>query len=235
MKKTFSLVICCVLLVGFLFPAILGSVSPTTPMLQNNFQPSANTSTYWHDDCSSVDGWTENTTNVDGLLEYVQTGIDLLTDGSSLYSDTIPAYSANVHGTQFFKKLPYPMTLENDLELQVDLEHIGTEDCVGSVGVALLDQDNSTIFVVHGYDNSDYSNSTNANVVFTDSDGDDWEQYASESGAWNGTVRVWYDSIDNSIRADINGHYTTVTIYNIAPEREVHYICLFFYCGYSVI
>lgn len=233
MKNTISFTMCCVILSGFLFSIILDSVPPIIPLPHDSFHPSADSSTYWHDDCSSAYGWTENITNLDGLLEYVQTGIDLLTDGSSLYSDTIPAYGANEHGPQFFKKLPYPMTLKNDLELQVDLEHIGTEDCIGSVGIALLDQDNSTIIVVHGYDNYYYSNSTNAYVAFTDSNGDDWEQYAGESGAWNGTVRVWYDSTIESIRADINGHYSTVTPYDIAPEREVHYIGLFFYCGYT--
>ncbi len=190
------------------------------------------TPTYWHDDCSSVDGWVENTTNIDGLLEYVQTGIDLLTDGNSLSSDNIPAYAVNEHGPQFFKKLPYPMMLKDDLELQVEFEHIGTPDRIGSVGVALLDQNNSTILTIEAYDNSYFDDSCNAQVTAIDSGGDTFGSYGSKSGAWMGTERGWFDSTIGSILADIDGRYRTVVpVEWTNSEKEVHYIGLFFYCG----
>jgi len=199
----------------------------------NHFQIADSPSpTYWHDDCSSADGWLENTTDVNGLLEYVQTGIDLLTDGNRLFSDNIPLISVNVHGPQFFKKLPYPMLLENDLELQVEISHIGSTDCIGSVGIALLDQNNSTILTLEGYDNSYYSDSCNSKVSAKTIDGYNMGSSSGKAGHWTAIERVWYDSTTGALVTDVGGRYRSfISSGRFDLEREVHYIGLYFYCG----
>jgi len=188
----------------------------------------ANSPTYWHDDCSSTEGWYENTTNVEAQIGYIQTGIALLSNGNGLYSDSIPADSAAYHGPQFFKRVANPMMLKDNLDLQVQIEHIGTSNRMGSIGVVLLDQYNNSFYKVGGVDGW-YSSTCNAWVAYRE-DGSQNIEYNTKSGAWTGTLRVWYDSASDSIKGDADGlEFTLASSGSFDSEREVHFVGLVFY------
>jgi hypothetical protein len=220
----------CALLFTALFLPLVGlsfDFAPITNTWSDSFEP-ANNQLIWYDDCDSPTGWVENATNVENQVSYVHPGVSLLTDGSGLFSDTFPGYDAEAHGVQFFKKLDAPMRLENDLDFRVSIEHVGTPDRMGSVGVVLLDETNATILKAGGVDGW-YSSTCNAWVSYRELAVQTTE-YNTKSGAWSGTLRIWYDSATESLKGDAAGdEFTLRTSGNFDPSREAHMVGLVFY------
>jgi len=214
---------------GVLAPLVIVTFQLDTEgiSLSETMQASSITNS-WHDDCSNTTGWYENTTNIENLINEVQTGISLLTDGESLYSDTIPSSTTESHGPQFFKKIPSPLSLKDGLDLQVEIEHIGTSGYMGSVGIVLLDEFNATVYKVGGVDGWTGSE-CNGWVAYKEGDPQNIE-YVTKSGSWTGTVRVWYNATTDSVMGDVTGtEFTLAASGSFNSNREVHFVGIVFY------
>ncbi|MFW9965136.1 MAG: hypothetical protein ACFFCX_16310 [Candidatus Sifarchaeia archaeon] len=187
-----------------------------------------NNSITWHDDCSSIEVWTENTTNVENQVQYYQSGVPLLTNGTGIYSDTIPGYASDLHGIQYFKKLETPMKICNNLDFRVEVYHIGTPNMAGSVGVVLFDENNASVFKAGGVDGW-LGSTCNAWVAYKEN-GIQTTEYNTMSGAWSGIVRVWYDFETSSIRGEAAGsEFVLASTGEFNRSREVHWVGIVFY------
>lgn len=182
----------------------------------------------WHDDCSSTEGWIVNTTFVENLVSQVQPEVSLLTDGDGLYSDTIPGLSVSTHGVQFFERLDTPMTVSDDLNIKAEIQHIGTSGMYGTLGVILFDQFNNTVFKM-GSTDSWASSECTAWVAYKEGE-NQTTQYNTLSDGWNGTVRMWYDRYNDSVKGYANGRiFTLASSGKFDSSREVHMVCIVFY------
>jgi len=227
--KLLSVFLGVLMLSGIVAPLLLmngpNTIGEITPVESMNI---SDISSSWHDDCSNTTGWVENNTYVENLIQEVQSGISLFSDGDGIYSDTIPSSTTDLHGPQFFKKLPSPMVLRDNLDLQVEISHVGPDDRMGAVGVVLLDEFNASIFKAGGGDGS-YTSTCTAWVAYKEGVTQNTE-YHTMYGEYNGTVRVWYDASTDSIKGDAAGmEVTLATSGSFSSDRSVHFISVVFY------
>lgn len=177
----------------------------------------------WHHDCSNTTNWVIDSNPPFTMLEHVQDGVDILSDGDAIYSDTIPSYPTDSHGIEYFYELPEPVAIERDLNLTVLLNHVGTADRMGGIMVGVFNETKYPIFWVEIQDG--WLSSTFVTLVRAI---DEYE-VGDMSGSWTGYLKVWYNSTSKNIQGqDALAQYTLLENGNYDPEMEVVYVGLVF-------
>lgn len=164
------------------------------------------------DSCSSTAGWiSQSSWSGDPLVSEIQTGINLIVSEDRFMSGDIPSSSASQHGPMWIKNLTSPASLGEGLNLEVNLQHIYNYGKMGVVGVAIFDWNGEVIFKVWIYD-AWYETRTDACVGFYYLGSASSTQSVQKSGSWSGTLRVWYDKVDDAVKATCpGGLFTLVT------------------------
>ncbi|MHA1929276.1 MAG: DUF2341 domain-containing protein [Candidatus Thorarchaeota archaeon] len=190
----------------------------------------------WHHDCSNTTSFVSDPNPTPwpyshGVL--VNDGVDLLSDGSSIFSSSIPyeGEGAGVrHGATYFFKLATPLQLDG-LDLEVSFTHIGSANRMGSVIVNLCDASNLSTYYVAGYDgwyssqireSKGYLNSSE--FLFYDSTD------SSPSGEWTGSIRIYHNRTTGHVAdSDSSGPEVLLSHGEFEPWRDIHYIALTFF------
>ncbi len=184
----------------------------------------------FEDDCVSTFGWEPQESWPNSMVT-VETGIGLNSDGSRLYSGSIPSGPASSHGPVFVQKLDQKMRLSDNLDLRVDLESIFNWNKMGHAFVVLYDANYERMFAVSCYD-AWYGINSRGYVYYyksTDEGGGYVYQYEEIYYSWSGQLRVWYDSDTDSIRASTpGGSWTLVGSGSFDPDREAYFISIQF-------
>lgn len=150
----------------------------------------------WRDDCSSADGWVAQSTWPQADVSSIQTGISLYSDGSGIYSGSIPSSSSSNHGPVYAKSIGAGMNLKDNLNFEVDLQHIYHSSKMGHVYVTLHDTNNERVFTIRCVD-AWYATRSDVGVMYwyTSAEGGGYEyEYVEMSQSWSGVMRIYYDA-----------------------------------------
>jgi len=195
-----------------------------------NLEPStqiANSSS-WHHDCSNVSGWLIDPDPPQPRLDGIQGDVDILSNGSTIYSSSIPYAEGRWHGSVFFYELEEPIYVGHGLNFAVELNHPGTTDRMGGIEVGLYDQDKNVSYWVSITD-SWYSSFFSTDVAYGD-DGVNYVHTTSRSGSLQADFHIWHNETTNTIQAQDNqGIYTLASENEFEPNREIFYVGIMFW------
>ena len=184
--------------------------------------------TSWHHDCSNVSGWLIDPDPPQPRLPGIQDDVDILSDGSAIYSSSIPYAEGRWHGSVFFYELEKPVYVGYGLNFEVELNHPGTLNYAGGIEVGLYDQDKNVSYWVSITD-SWYSSSFLTDVAYGD-DGVNYVHTTSRSGSLQADFRVWHNETTNTIQGqDDQGTYTLANENQFEPNREIFYVGIMFW------
>ncbi|MFW9910520.1 MAG: DUF2341 domain-containing protein, partial [Candidatus Thorarchaeota archaeon] len=94
----------------------------------------------WHHDCSNTTGWILDPNPTQSRLDTVQDDFDIFSDGTDIYSGSIPFATGSYHGSLWFYDLETPVLVGYGLEIAVQLYHPGSPNKMGGVEVGFYDQ-----------------------------------------------------------------------------------------------
>ncbi|MFW9975856.1 MAG: hypothetical protein ACFFDQ_11345 [Candidatus Thorarchaeota archaeon] len=182
----------------------------------------------WHHDCSNTTGWYLDPDPPQVRLNGIQDDVDLLSDGTSISSSSIPYASGRWHGSVFFYELPSSFLLGQGLSLTVQLNHPGSLDNAGGMEVGLYDQYKNITCWVSIVD-SWYSGAFITDLGYYEN-GISLIQSTSRSGSLISIYKVWHDETTNTLKGhDNQGTYTLANENQFNPVREIHYVGLMFW------
>ena len=190
----------------------------------------------WHHDCSNTTGFISDQNPQPWPYPYgvtVNDGVDLLSDGLSLYSSNIPYEGeddAVRHGATYFLKLSTPLK-SYGLDMEVSFTHTMASNMMGNAMVNLCDATNLSTFYVAGYDGWYSSQIRESNGYLTSSEYLYYDSAdSSPSGDWTGSIRIYHNyTTDQVVSTDSLGSEIIVSEGEYEPLRSVHYIALTFF------
>ncbi len=196
----------------------------TEDALVRDFHPAQ--ITQWHHDCSNTTGWVVDPDPPQPLGEHQSVSIN--SDGSEIYSGSIPSSSSYYHGVRYFYALDTTFSLE-DISLTVQIKHPGTSSRMGFSAVGLYDQyKNRTVYV----DQVDawYASSTYNNLGYTDESGFTSHHTSDRSNGWTDTLQVRHNGESGYFEGiDSLGSYNLISDISVDLTREIHYIAISFW------
>jgi hypothetical protein len=182
----------------------------------------------WHHDCSNISSWLIDPNPPQIRLNEMQDDVDILSDGSAIYSSSIPYTTGRWHGSVFFYELTTPVYVGHGLNFEVELNHPGTSNYAGGMEVGLYDQDKNISYWVSITD-SWYSSSFSTDVAYGD-DGVNYVHTTPRSGSLVSEYRVWNNETANAIQGQDNqGTYTLANAGEFEQDREIHYVGIMFW------
>lgn len=185
-------------------------------------------SVIWQNDCSNVSGWLRESDSSKIRLDGTQDDFNILSDGSAIYSDSIPYASGRWHGSLFLFELETPMYVGHGFNFEVVLNHPGSSNTMGGMEVGLYDQDKNISYWISIVD-SWYSSSFSTDLAYGEN-GDNHIHTTPRTGPLLADYRVWHNSTTNTIQAQDNqGIYTLATETEFSPNREICYVGIMFW------
>jgi len=185
-------------------------------------------SVIWQNDCSNVSGWLRESDSSKIRLDGTQDDFNILSDGSAIYSDSIPYASGRWHGSLFLFELETPVYVGYGFNFEVVLNHPGSSNTMGGMEVGLYDQDKNTSYWISIVD-SWYSSSFSTDLAYGEN-GDNHVHTTPRTGPLIADYRVWHNSTTDTIQAQDNqGIYTLATETEFNPNREICYVGIMFW------
>ncbi len=182
----------------------------------------------WHHDCSNISGWLIDPDPPQPRLDGIQDDVDILSDGSAIYSSSIPYAEGRWHGSVFFYELEKPVFVGHGLNFEVELNHPSTLNYAGGMEVGLYDQDKNVSYWVSITD-SWYGSSFVTDVAYGD-DGVNYVHTTSRTGSLQSDFRVWHNETTNTIQGQDNqGTYILANDGEFEPNREILYVGIMFW------
>jgi hypothetical protein len=188
------------------------------------------TTTTWHDDCTSTNGWiSQNTTSGFDPKHVILESGTLSTTGGYLTVAGIADPVTERKGPLFIKDLGNTVSIEAIKMFQAEVEFTYLSDTYGFLSVYLFDENKQKAVMLRLHDAWAASESHPESVYFSPGEaGDGTVHDEILFGSWSGHLRFWYDESTESLVGELDdgtpNSATLKTSGNFDPYRAIKYI-----------
>lgn len=229
-KTFFPIIILLILIIPIIASFWQNNMSDDVLAVDEGSTLIAGTTTVWHDDCSSTEGWISQTpsSGFDPKHPIFESGTLSSTSGYLIVTGISDPVTER-KGPLFIKELgsAIPIDAIELFEAEVAFNYVG--GVYGFLSIYLFDENKQKAAMLRLHDAWDASESHPESVFFNPGEiGDGTVHYKILFGSWSGHLRFWFDNVTESLVGELDdGTPNTATLKasgEFDPDRAIRYI-----------